>query len=198
MVSAHEASQAIYGAWRLARLDPSGLDYFENTVEAFWRSFWAAAIALPAYALLLLIRLADAPITAGPLTVVLVEAIGYVAGWTAFPLAMFYVTRMFDRGDRYCRYVAAYNWAVVLQVTLLLVITALGATGVPPDPLTKLLSLAGMLAILTYQWFIARAALDATTGGAAAIVMLDLVLGVMLNVWAHRILMAGAPLPQVE
>ena len=192
LVSAREASYAIYGAWRLARLDASGVQFFGNTVEAFWRSFWAAAIALPPYALMLLMRLADSPVSIRPFTAALVEVIAYIAGWTAFPLAMFYVARMFDRGTVYLRYIAAYNWSVVLQVALLLGVTALAASGLLPQAAGALLSLAATLAILTYQWFIARAALNATIGGAVAIVALDLMLGIAINGWANRIVMAGA------
>jgi hypothetical protein len=35
MVSAREASYAIYGAYRLARFDASGVQFFDDTPEAF-------------------------------------------------------------------------------------------------------------------------------------------------------------------
>ena len=39
--------RSIYGAWRLALLDPSGLNWFDVSIEGFWRSFFAAAIVAP-------------------------------------------------------------------------------------------------------------------------------------------------------
>ena len=192
MVTAREASYAIYGAFRLARFDANGVQYFDNTPESFWHSFWAAAIALPGYALLLMMRLADAPVAAGAGMVLLVEGIAYVASWFAYPLAIFYVARGFNRLHVYYRYIAAYNWAVILQVGLLLGVTALDASGVFPRTLGAMLSLAGTVAIFAYQWFIARAAFEATIGGALALVALDLTLGIAINGWANRILMAGA------
>ncbi len=38
MISAQEATTALYGALRLARFDPSGMDFFEQTKTGFWRS----------------------------------------------------------------------------------------------------------------------------------------------------------------
>lgn len=192
MVTAREASYAIYGAYRLARFDANGAQFFDNTPEAFWNSFWAAAIVLPAYALLLLMRLADAPVNAGPGMVLLVEGIAYVVGWFAYPLAAFYIARAFDRLKVYYRYIAAYNWAVVLQIGLLLAVSALDGSGLLPRDLGAFLSLAGSAAILAYQWFIARAVFAATIGGALAMVALDLTLGIVIDGWATHILMIGA------
>ena len=192
MVTAREASYAIYGAFRLARFDASGAQFFDNTPEAFWNSFWAAVIVLPAYALLLLMRLADSPVNAGAGTVLLVEGIAYVAGWFAYPLAVFHIARAFGRQNVYYRYIAAYNWAVVLQVGLLLAVTALAGSGLLPRDIGAFLSLAGTAAILAYQWFIARAVFAATIGGALAMVALDLTLGVAIDGWATHILMAGS------
>jgi hypothetical protein len=192
MVSAREASYAIYGAYRLARFDASGVQFFDDTPEAFWNSFWAAAVVLPGYALLLLMRLADAPVPAGAGTVLLVEAIAYVAGWFAYPLAVFHIARAFDRLRVYRRYIVAYNWAVVLQIALLLAVTALDSSGALPRPFGAIVSLAGTMAILAYQWFIARAAFAATIGGALALVALDLSLGIVIDGAASHILTLGA------
>ena len=48
MVSLRELSIAMFGAWRFATLDRSAVQFFDNTPEAFWRSFNAALVALPA------------------------------------------------------------------------------------------------------------------------------------------------------
>ena len=99
MIGARETGNAIFGAWQLAKFDVNGLQYFENTPAAFWRSFSAAVIVLPAYAILVLLRLADHPVAAGPFTVLVVQSIAYVIGWVAFPLVMNYVTRATNRAS---------------------------------------------------------------------------------------------------
>ena len=49
MITAREVTAALYGSWRLARLDPGGMAYFNRTVEGFWNSFFAAVIVAPGY-----------------------------------------------------------------------------------------------------------------------------------------------------
>lgn len=188
MITAIEVSRSIYGAWLLARLDARGTMLFENTVEAFWRSFWAAGVALPIYALLLILRNADATVGVSAPTAFLVHSIAYVMGWIAFPFLMFYVARLFDREQWYCRYIAAYNWAVVLQLSLMLLVSATAASGILPPPASAVLTVVAVVAILGYQGFIAHTALQATIPGAVGIVVMDLVLSVMLEGWSSKLL----------
>ncbi|MPY70351.1 MAG: hypothetical protein GEU92_09700 [Alphaproteobacteria bacterium] len=188
MITAREASAGLYGAWRLARLDAGGVGHFENTVEGFWRSFYAALIVLPAYIILVLLRLADNPPEVGPLSVLAIHAIAYVAGWFALPFAMYYVTGWFDRREYYFRYICAYNWASVLQIAVFLLITAIAASGALPAGTAMAATLAATLAILVYQGFIARVTLGVPVGGAIGIVVLDLVISLILNGYTNGLL----------
>ena len=133
-ITLREIAAALYGAVRLARGDAHGIDFFEDSVDGFWKSFWAAAIVAPAYAILLAINLDDAEIKSGILRIAIVELTAYVAGWAAFPLAMHYVAEFMDREERYLRYIAAANWCAVIQVGLYLFVTAfLAFCGSDPD-----------------------------------------------------------------
>ncbi len=188
MITAREASVAIFGAWRLARFDAAGLRFFDNTVEAFWRSFYAALVVLPAFAILDLLRFRGVAVTSGPFTVFVVESIAYVIAWIAFPLAMFHLSRHLGRSKLYCRYIVAYNWATVLQITLLLIVAVITQTDVLPRGLAALLTMIAMIGIMCYQWFIARSALEVTPPVAAGIVLLDLVISFVLEVYAKSLL----------
>ena len=42
MISLREVFTALYGAYRLARLDAGGLKYFDITDQGFWRSFFCS------------------------------------------------------------------------------------------------------------------------------------------------------------
>ena len=64
MITAPEVARAMYGAWRLARLDRSGIEQFGDDAEAFWRSFYAMLIAAPFYVVLISLRLSGSPSTA--------------------------------------------------------------------------------------------------------------------------------------
>ena len=188
MITPGEVSRGIFGAWLLARFNANGITLFENTVEGFWRSFWAAAIVLPAYAILLTLRYSGATFGVGSGTVFLVQSIAYVVDWMAFPFAMFYIAQMFNRDQWYCRYIAAYNWAAVLQITLMLIISLIAAGGILPPALGYWATAIVLVFVLAYQGFIAHVALQSSWAGAAAIVFLDFCLSLMLDGWSTRLL----------
>lgn len=188
MITPQEVSRSIYGAWRLARFDANGVSFFDNTTEAFWRSFWAAAIVLPLYAVLMIIRNTGVTIAVGPVYAFFVHTIGYAIGWLVFPFAMYYIAVLTDRQQWYCRYIAAYNWAVVLQVTLLLIVSSLAATGLLSPGIGLIMSMIVIAAVLIYQGFIAQVALQATLPGAIGIVLLDFLLSLMVDGWSNRLL----------
>ena len=184
MVTGAEFARAAYGAWRLALLDRRGLDCFDDTVEAYWKSFNAAAIVAPAYALLLILRLYEIEARAGFFTIAVVETIAYVIGWVAFPLIMIYVCDRIGRSDRYLRYIVAHNWSNVIQVAVFFAVTIL-SKGILGGGL-EVLGFAATAAILFYQWFIARTALEVSGGAAASIVGLDLVISILINLVTNR------------
>ena len=47
-----EVLHSLYGAYRLAFLDRSGMSHFNLSVDGFWRSFFAAVLVAPGFALL--------------------------------------------------------------------------------------------------------------------------------------------------
>lgn len=180
-ITVREISLGLFGAWRLAHLDPRGMDYFDRTLDGFWRSFWAAAVMAPAYALIVGLRLIERPTTSGSLRIAAIEIIGYAIGWTAFPLAAWYLLQALGKQDRYLGYIVAYNWANVLQICIYLPITALNASGGMPEAVMSILALAATVAVLYYQYFIARTALQVDMPIAAGIVFMDLLLGIVLH-----------------
>lgn len=187
MISFREIVYSIYGAWRLARFDRAGMDYFDTSEQGFWRSFSAAALVAPIHILLLMLlgKLGDVGPDALRFTVV--EIIAYVLSWTAWPLAVFYLARALDRGQSYFRYVVAYNWAQVVGATAMLVVSVL-ARGLLPQGMAALASVTIWLAILFYEGFIARTALDVPSSTAAGMVMANVVLGLFIFALANRML----------
>jgi hypothetical protein len=181
MITTREALEGLYGAWRLARNDRQGMGFFVDSLEAFWRSFWAAAIAAPGYAILVAIHLDGVEDSTGPERIVLVQAIAYVCGWTAFPLAMHFVADAIDRSENYVRYIIANNWATALQVGLYVVVAALLAMGDFPNAVAVPVSLGAHIAVIVYQWNVARIALEIGGRAAAAIVFLDFVISLLIN-----------------
>lgn len=181
MIDVGAAATGLAGAWRLARLDRAGMRYFEATPEAFWRSFQAAIVAAPIYALLVLLRADDHPLSPDPLRAALIEVIGYVIQWTAFPLAAWYLTRAFNCSGRYFGFMVAYNWANVLQFIAFVPVALLSASGWVPGSLVNILALLFTGAVVYYQYFIARTALAVDALPALAFVGTDFIIGLFLD-----------------
>jgi hypothetical protein len=184
----HEIVRSLFGAFRLARLDGRGMGYFNLSIEGFWRSFFAAAIVAPGYALLVAQKLATWPATVDPAVAVLIEAAAYVLSWIAFPVAAVFLTMLLGLSRNYVPLIVAANWAEVLQFALFLLVML--ATLLLPAGVRGPVLVAVIGAILAYEWFVARTALETTGGVAVGIVLVDLLLGVGINVAADRLIWA--------
>jgi len=177
MVSTRETAVSLFGAWRLARLDPRGMSFFNATEAGFWHSFFAAVICAPAYALVVALDYSQMAGSASDTRIISVHAIAYVINWTAFPLAMASAVRWLGREQLYLRYIVAFNWAKVLETLIFLPAKALAATGVPW--LTLLPGLTAFI-VFGYQWYVARTALMISGSHAMAVIGLDLFLDIAL------------------
>lgn len=181
MSGINAAARSLYGAYRLARLDPDGMKYFDDSTDGFWHSFTAAIIVFPFYLATMLARWTIVPEATNSLRFILVELIAYVIAWTVFPVLMVLVVKAVDREKFYIREIVAYNWAAVLQNVVYLpvvMLTLLGVQGVQP------LSLMVLMLVLFYSWFVTKTALQVSIFAAWSIVALDLLLTIMLSFWS--------------
>lgn len=185
MLTTREAVNALYGAYRLARFDAGGMTYFEATVGGFWRSFSAAVFVAPLFAMLLALRYAGGQVEAHPVRFIVVEAIAYVVSWVAFPLAMAWLVRLFDRQERYIGYIVAYNWASVLQNFAYLPLAMAIEVAGPSAGSIQALGMVVLTLILVYSWFIVRTALDVPASTAVGLVILDLTLSLLVSMVAE-------------
>lgn len=187
MISGIEAAKGVYGAWRLAHADRTGLAYFDTSVAGFWRSFGAMIVALPAYAALVGLGIAGYDGEVNYPGVLLVESIAYVIDWFAFPLAALYVSQWLGKRHNYIRLVVALNWARVLEAALMVPAT-LVATMAPSGPLA-FIPVAAFVAILAYHWWVIRASLDVSGPEAALVTLINLTIGVITALWARSLLL---------
>jgi hypothetical protein len=176
MITAREVSYGLFGAWRLAHLDRRGMEYFDTSIDGFWRSFWAAALMAPPYALFLVLKFARQEVDLDPLRFILVEMIAYAILWTAFPLAAWYLVAALGKTNRYFGYIIACNWANIIQIAVMLPVFALVVGSGLPGGVARTIWFAVIVAALFYQYFIARAALEVDMPVAAGFVFLDFVL----------------------
>ena len=186
MPDREEVLSGLYGAYRLAWFDASGMAHFNLTVEGFWRSFFAAVLVAPAYAILVGMQLSAEAEEFNWALVLLTEGIGYVLAWSAFPLIAIVLTRLLGLDRNYVALIVAVNWSAVLQTGAFLAVVLLGL--IMPQGLGTFIVTIPTLAILTYQWFVIRTSLQSTGGIALMLLLIDLVITSMINAGADRML----------
>ena len=140
MVSLREVSLGLYGAWRLARLDRAAMALVRPQRDRRLALVLGGGAVLsrlhPAAAAAA--RPGAASTARGSCRILLVETIGYVIGWAAYPLAALPFCRWVASEERALGFVIAYNWSQVLQTALLLPVAALGAAQVAPPYVQRL------------------------------------------------------------
>jgi hypothetical protein len=177
-----EVRWALVGCLRLARGDRGGLAYFDRSLDGFWRSFLSAFLSYPFFLVLLMMRVSLADWNAaGGLHIILVESIGYVISWVAFPLVMLSVLRWIGRAHRFFDFMVPYNWCQLPQSVLFVLVGLQSETGVLSDPISQTIEIAAAVAVLVYEWYIARVALETSGAAATLVVLVDLVLGVLIT-----------------
>ncbi len=179
--------RSIYGAWRLALLDPSGLNWFDVSIEGFWRSFFAAAIVAPFYALALVLNSEAAIAAAGVGALILVKGAAYILSFIAFPVVMIFLCRLLSLTN-YVPYIVAVNWSAVIQMAAFLPFVLLGASGAVSAGVAGSLLIAVSMAVLFYAWFITTVALRVSGVTAVALVLVDLLLGIVIDAGSDRLL----------
>jgi hypothetical protein len=181
MPSYRDIVYGIYGAWRLARLDAGAMSYFERTPAGFWKSFFAAVIVAPGFAIIIGYELAQVDLEAGVPRILVVELLAYVLGWAAFPVIVHQICEAIGKREAYIGYIVAFNWSKVIQIAVFLPSIGLIAFGALPGDSGSLLRWVVSILILFYQWFITRTALGVTAMGAIGFVVLDFMIDLIVH-----------------
>lgn len=181
MTVARDALYGLYGATRLARFDRAGTGYFDGTVDSAWRSFWANLFILPAYWILILLPDGGRGEAVGLLPYLTVETLSFAVKLLAYLLIVQQVMEMQGKADRVPAFIAAYNWASVLQMGAFLLGSALVAGELLPLALASAINTVFIVWAVALGWFIARHTLDIPALGAVGIVGLELFVAAFIN-----------------
>ena len=179
-------SVGLSGAVRLVKLDTKGLDYFGDTTADFWRSFLAATVVIPLFLLYLIIRFVGSDTDSSFPAYLVAQLLAYAIAWLAFPLIMLYMAPILQKEDKVVRYLVAYNWLSVIQNGVYLPVVMLGITGAFAQGLSNFLAMITLMWVLGITLFVNRKALEVPFGTAAGIVVVDLLLGVLVEVLTSR------------
>ena len=166
------------GAFTLARGQAHGAMLIEGTPEGAARSFWAAAICLPGFLALMFLDWAEDPPATSLAYAFLVQLIAHAGGWAGFAVASQALAQAVGRGAEWPHFIAAWNWANVVQYLLLLAVSLPPLLGFP-RPLASALALATLGYQLWLVWFLARTTLR-SGGLAVAVLGVDLLIGALV------------------
>jgi hypothetical protein len=137
------------------------------------RSFWAAALCLPAFICLQLIDLAVEPrLPPHAAHGLALQLLGYVIDWAGFALLTHWLAGLMGRGGTWPRFIAAWNWCNVVQY-MLLVAAALPPLLGMPEIVGQTAWLAATGWALWIEWYATRVALEVNGLQAVGIVLLD-------------------------
>lgn len=150
----------------------------EASVDVAARSFWAAALCLPAFVCLRLIGYAHEPIP--PAHSLALQLIGYVIQWTGFPLLSLWVVGTIGLRSRWPVLVAAWNWCSVVQYVLIVVCALPGLLGMP-DIVGETAGLVVIGWMLWLEWYATWLALGVTAFQAVMLVLLAETFGYIVS-----------------
>ena len=123
----------LFTAWQLFLRKPGAISGLDNKVDTAKFSFRAAFYAFPFYWLIVGIGPEAVASTRSLLQTTLIYAVFYFLIWTMWPLVMWHLSRLVNKRDRFFRYLAAYNWSMVVQAAIWLassaIILGFGLTG---------------------------------------------------------------------
>jgi hypothetical protein len=177
----------VQGIRRLSRFDPVGFLFFDASRKGFWRSFGAAAVCLPVWALAEYQQTAHLAQDAA-LRFLAVQIVAYAVSWLAYPLVVLQIADWFGVWPNYYRYMVAYNWFQPLLQMLWLPLLLLEF--LPRGQVGGILPLFWLVLQLVqgaYGWFLARYGLGVTTSTALAMAVLDMALALMIDQIAGRL-----------
>lgn len=193
MLERDEVVRSLAGAWRLFLDRPEAMRFFDVSLDGFWRSFAAVVLLVPAYVMTALaeyrVILSDAVADDGfsDAAFVVGKVLALGIDWVALPVVLALVARPLGISRTYAPFIVARNWCAVLAVLPFGVIGLLFAGGLFGVDVANVLFLAALIAVLRYNFLIARRALSVGTAFAVGIVVLDLLVSLSVAAFADSV-----------
>jgi len=180
MIKTQEVANALYGVWRFMKFDHRAIDYFENSVSAFWKSFLAALFLAPFQVIEQIVEYNRLETPPGAIAYSMIESLQYIVLWLAFPYAALWIADQLDRYPNYFRYITAYNWFQIPIGLASFTIIMLANMGLVSDVSTSYMLTLIVILFILYAAFIAFSGLDIGPWVAFAIVAIDIFVSVLI------------------
>ena len=158
-----EATQSLYGGWRMFLRDPSAMRFFNVSLGGFWRSF---LVAIPAILLSLIAttRFMN-PDTKSPDRLLAADGVTIALSYALYPLVIAILARKAGLTRNFAGFIIAINWtSLVFAGVYALVAAVIGAYAATSE-LAALILIGMVVGLFAYQllvtWFLAQTALRA-------------------------------------
>ncbi|MBF0561324.1 MAG: hypothetical protein HQL37_04750 [Alphaproteobacteria bacterium] len=188
MLTPGEVSRALFGVWRLARLDAGGFAWFDTSLQGVRRSFQVAYLVAPIYLMESVLAFPEHATLANVVRFAILRVLAYVILWTAWPVLLFELARILGCGTHYARYLVAYNWFRMVEASFLIPVILLQRLPFVPGTTVETVILALTVLLIVYNWFIARVGLGLTGTAAFAMVVIDLLLSEIIDITAASLI----------
>tara|TARA_B100000676_G_C17797345_1_gene690303 strand:+ start:37 stop:603 length:567 start_codon:yes stop_codon:yes gene_type:complete len=110
---ASDITKALFGIWLILKNRPGADNFFDLSVDGFWRSFVAAILVLPANVIVTAVGI----LAAGEVSYGLIDGFRdlllYVINWLFYPLVVIIACRYLNAPDKALKYIIPYNWASI-------------------------------------------------------------------------------------
>jgi hypothetical protein len=178
--SLSEIVKALYGTFLMARRHPDAPAMFDRSVDGFWRSLFAAVVALPANMLITARTVLNEPDVVYGVHDGVRDVMIYAIIWLAFPVIMIYVATALGRRDKLLDYLVPYNWASVPVGYLFAAVSLIGFTGVLTPGVEAITFVIVYGAAVLFFQEIARRQLAITGAMAIGIVVFDFLFSIVV------------------
>jgi hypothetical protein len=183
------AQTQVLAAARLMRFDRAGLAALDQSASAPIASFMAAFVLIPGVVVLVAMQQVNVGQNVR-FAYVSTQTLSYVVAWLFYLVAMERLTAWMGVGARYGAFVAAYNWAMAVQVLVFVPLVVIATLALPGEAGASLVLMANLF-LLVCQSFVTQTALGVPAVTAVGFVALDIILGLLINGAAGLILRLG-------
>lgn len=181
MVSIKEITSSLYGAYRLARLDPDALQYFNISASGFYRSFAAVFLALPFFLIENAIDYKKFETATSFTPFLIVLGIALAVSWMCYLIAAGFFARLLDFFQHFTVFVIVYNWSQLGIIIIWLPLSVL-STGLLDVGLSSIISLLFIAATYVYLWRILRITLGVSGVLAVGFAFLEFMIAILTQV----------------
>jgi hypothetical protein len=181
MVNGKEITWSLYGTYKIARLDPDALQYFNISASGFYRSFVAIFLAIPFFLFENSIDYKKIETATSFVPFLIILGIALAASWLTYLFVAGLVTRLMGNLQKFTVFVIVYNWSQLALIVFWLPISII-STGFLGAELSSVISLIFIAATYVYLWRILKITLEISGSLAAGFAFLEFMIAILTQV----------------